>query len=224
MVWRTCGRLQADMKSPRFRHRVDRSRTLRSVLTAAALRLYPRTAESLVWDVAARRQVAQIDSRFALPADVQFSPDGSLLAAGSIHGEARLWDAATGIERAVLKTSGSLPHVVFSPDGDLVLTATNDNTARLLKTDGTELKVLAGHQNRINAAAFSPDGLLVATGSLDGTARIWSVKDGNTVATLKGHGDRLTDVMFSEDGQSLLTASQRWNRENLERFGRQKKG
>jgi WD40 repeat protein len=118
-----------------------------------------------------------------------------------------LWDAASGAEKATIRTSGTLPQVVFSRDGDLILAATSDNAAHLLKTDGTELKVLVGHQSGISAADFSPDGQLVVTTSLDHTARIWSVKDGGTVATLKGHRGELTTVAFSHDGRSVLTAS-----------------
>ena len=148
MVWRTCGRLQADMKSPRFRHRVDRSKTLRSVLTAAALQSHLSERPNPCLGCYGQTQVAQIDSRFALPMMFSSVPTGDLLA------RVESWrSAAMGrSERhrtAVIKTSGRLPHAVFSPDGDLVLTATNDNAARLLKTDGTEFKVLAGHQNRI---------------------------------------------------------------------------
>ena len=138
--------------------------------------------------------------------DIQFSPTGNLLAAGSGRGTARLWDAASGAEFATIQTSGTLPQVVFNRKGDLLFAATG-SAGRLVKPDGTELKKLVGHERRITGAAFSPDGQLVATASLDHTARIWSVKDGSTVAILKGHSDELTTVSFSQDGRSVLTAS-----------------
>ena len=181
-------------------------RARRSAPMEVALQLHPSRAEFSSGTLRADERSRSSNLHSGL-LQVQFSPKGDLLAAGS----ARRYRTVVG--RGERRRSGrypdkwELPQVVFSPDGDLVLAATSDNAAHLLKTDGTELKVLVGHEGRITAAAFSPDGQLVATASLDRTARIWSVKDGSSVATLKGHSDELTAVAFSPDGQSLLTAS-----------------
>ncbi|HYF66138.1 MAG TPA: hypothetical protein VD886_25140 [Herpetosiphonaceae bacterium] len=60
---------------------------------------------------------------------VAFSPDGTLLAAGSSDASAGIWDVATG--RHVLALNGQTDYigsVAFSPDGRQVLTASTDQT------------------------------------------------------------------------------------------------
>ncbi len=62
---------------------------------------------------------------------------------------ARLWDAETGAELALLKGhEGWVRHAAFSPDGRRVVTASWDNTARLWDAEtGEELALLKGHRD-----------------------------------------------------------------------------
>jgi hypothetical protein len=58
---------------------------------------------------------------------VAFSPDGARLATASYDGTARVWEAASGKELAVLRGPGGDPHVVaFSPDGTRLTTASDE--------------------------------------------------------------------------------------------------
>ncbi len=73
---------------------------------------------------------------------------------------ARLWDAATGKELAVLRGhEDGVRSAQFSPDGERVVTASADGTARVWDAaTGEELAVLRGHEDAVNSAQFSPDG------------------------------------------------------------------
>jgi len=69
---------------------------------------------------------------------VAFSPDGSLLAAGSLDGALRLWKPETLVAgkstralRVLREHEGGLTAVAFHPDGTLLATASHDATARL---------------------------------------------------------------------------------------------
>jgi WD40 repeat protein len=61
-----------------------------------------------------------------------FSPDGSRIVTASGDQTARVWDAATGKEMAVLRGhEGFVRAAAFSPDGSSVVTASRDQTARI---------------------------------------------------------------------------------------------
>jgi WD40 repeat protein len=141
-----------------------------------------------------------------------FSPDGTLLATGSVDRTARLWDAATGAPFAMLDGhSNGVTAVVFSPDGKRVATASGgsfDSTARLWDVvRGGELHTLAGHSDKVVAVRFTPDGARVITASADRTARIWDVPTARAIAVLAGHDGPLTGLGVSADGGRIATSS-----------------
>src|SRR5262249_8320175 len=99
---------------------------------------------------------------------VNFSPDGRCLV--TAFGDypdctARVWDAATGQELAVLKGhTGPVVWADFSPDGKPVGTASLGKTARPWDRDtGKEVRILKGHSCGVFAAVFSPDGRRLVT-------------------------------------------------------------
>src|SRR5262249_17901311 len=162
-----------------------------------------------------------------------FSPDGTRVCTGSQDHTARLWDAATGQEKAILK--GHTDHVMsvcFSRDGQRVLTGGMDGTARLLDAETGQEKVgFRGHTGAVVIACLSPDGKTVLTGSGllytasgqqtsklgDGTARLWDAATGQQKVCLtpdkpvnpkkedSGHEGSVMSVCFSPDGQYALT-------------------
>lgn len=140
---------------------------------------------------------------------VAFSPDGSLLAAGTASCDIRIWQRAQGTARLTLKGHDHwVWSIAFSPDGRFLASGSIDQTVRLWDVlTGEELHICTGHTNRVRTVAFSPDGQVIASGSNDRTIRLWDVQTGQCLHVIKAHKDWVWSVMFSPDGSLLASAS-----------------
>ena len=164
--------------------------------------------------------VSQANWRFVLSGfdsvvtSAAFSPDGSRIVTASGDNTARIWDAASAKEIAVLRGHGtdifslSVHSAAFSPDGSRIVTASQDKTARIWDaTRGKEIAVLRGHDSYVNSAAFSPNGSRIVTASGDKTARIWDATSAKQIAVVRGHDNTVQSAAFSPDGSRIVTAS-----------------
>ena len=179
-------------------------------------RLLTSTAQDAVavWEVASGRLLRSLEEPAAVAAPsigapATFSPDGALVAAGSVRGgPVRVWDLRTGRRVAALDGHTDRVTIVrFSPDGRRLLTASWDDTAAVwLLADGRREHMFK-HADDVNAAAFSPDGTRVATASTDRTAVVWDLATGEPVLRLGGHQAAVTHAIFSPDGRQIATSS-----------------
>ncbi|MTJ76504.1 protein kinase, partial [Nocardia seriolae] len=148
---------------------------------------------------------------------VAFSPDGSLLASGSLDRTAQLWDVHSRKPDGPALEAGHAVHALaFSPDGSLLATAggakgdwaTQLWDVRARQPDGESLD--PGSCTGIGATAFSPDGTLLAVGrSVSGGsgAQLWNVRTRQLDSRQIDSGGQTAALAFSPDG-SLLATSQ----------------
>jgi WD40 repeat protein len=146
------------------------------------------------------------------------SPDGRLVAAGTVNREIKLWSLADGTPlRSLAGHAGAVGAVAFSPDGRVLASGSADKTIKLWDAaSGRELGTLAGHTSWIGCLAFSPDGQTLASSGGDKTVRLWDVARLSERQRLLGHTEPVWAVAFaakdavlaSSDGAAVIKL---WN-------------
>ena len=126
---------------------------------------------------------------------------GDLVVTASADGTARLWDAASQPELAVLaRFAPPIVRVEYVKSGQSVRVVTADGRAHILDArSGRELSAEpAGRPAAITGAGG-------AAATIRGTTVV--LREGQEVRVLRGHRDRVTSAAFSPDGARLVTAS-----------------
>ena len=140
---------------------------------------------------------------------VSFSPDGQILASGSLDNTIKLWRVSDGsLIRTLEGHTFWVNSVSFSPDGQILASGSGDKTIKLWRvSDGSLIRTLEGHTFWVSSVSFSPDGQILASGSDDKTIKLWRVSDGSLIRTLEEHTWMVRSVTFSPDGQILASGS-----------------
>jgi WD40 repeat protein len=130
-------------------------------------RLVTAITELIVWDVMTGEELVTTAEFTAVVMGIEFSPDGSQLAAGSQDGTVSVWDSQTGKHLFILAGhAGAVNDVAFSPE----CTAPP-------------------------VAPFEWCGIWLASASRDGTAKVWDVSPGGSreLVTLPGFSGSFFD-------------------------------
>jgi WD40 repeat protein len=151
-------------------------------------------------EVTPRRIATQSD----LVAHVEFSPDGSLIAAvgGSPgrFGEVRFIKTADGSVASQRRIGhDSLFRGNFSPDGTAIAVGGPDGAVHIVPVNAAaEVRRLELHSDWVLDVAYSPDGKLLVSGGRDKAVKVASVETGRLIRAIDASTDWVWAVAASE--------------------------
>lgn len=138
---------------------------------------------------------------------LDFSPDGSLVAAAGFH-EVLLHKAdGSGIAARLIGLSERIESVRFSPDGTR-LAVTGGQPGRMGEVqvwDVAKRELLLSHSvtyDTVYGASWSPDGTLIAFGCADNSVRAIRADTGEQVLFQGAHSDWIRDTVFTVEHES----------------------
>jgi outer membrane protein assembly factor BamB len=135
---------------------------------------------------------------------LDFSPDGSLLAAADRSGAVILWETDGGrIAQTLRAPKGAIQATAFHKSGRMVAAAVGDGTVRMFDVqDGKEKWSKQAHQGEALTLAMGP-GNRLATGGTDG--RIAVLDDsGKAIATSDSVGDQIQALAFGDSDAIVI--------------------
>jgi WD40 repeat protein len=198
------------------------------------------TGLAVVWETATGRVLGSFRARSRSLQGVALSPDGRSVASasdgpivchtigggffgfgsravacGPDYGIVRLFDVATGQERATLKHDGTARSVSFSPDGQR-LASGGGGAAKLWDLAAGRARTLLTVDSHLEVycVSFSPDGRspAIGVGSRDpegsySEVKLWDVERRRVRARLEGEMGMVRAMAFAPDGRALVTGS-----------------
>ena len=188
--------------SDRMKQNLTR-KIIKIILTPQYLPQYLQQKKSIPFDVLAGHK--------GFVKSVAFSPDGKILASGSVDGTIKLWNVKTGTEiRTFTGHKGGVYSVAFISYGTILASGSADMTIKFWNVEtGTEIHTPTGHTDAVLSVEFSPDNTILASGSADVAIKFWNVETGTEIhtPTPTGHKRIVFSVAFSPDGTILASGS-----------------
>jgi len=153
------------------------------------------------------RELPRAADNVALIDSVATSPDGSLVALGSVDGSTRFQQVGDGADRGtVMGHAGAVLGVAFVPDGKGVITSGEDGTVRrwLLPTPAAPVE---GHTGAVRSLVTAHTGQWFATAADDTSVRMWS-PTGQAVRTIGTHATAVQALSVTADDKQIATGDE----------------
>lgn len=158
-----------------------------------------------LWELASGSRLHRQETSIGMT--VEFSPDGSKLAAGRASDVVLLHVSDWREIRTFRGHTDKVWDVRFAPDGRRLSSCSVDGTIRVWDIDtGQNIHTLTGHQSSVYEVVFAPDGRRLASASGDATVRLWDTMAGQELGSYT-HDSGVMGVDFSPDGTRVASGS-----------------
>jgi WD40 repeat protein len=145
---------------------------------------------------------------------LDFSPDGTLLAAGggepSHSGEVKIWQLGKRFLGSSLPSlhSDTVFALRYSPDGTQLASVSADKFLKVTRVaDGKLIHSFEGHGHHVMAVDWRSDGKQLVTGGADNVLKVWDLESGDQLRTLQAAGKQVTAVRWVAGKPEVIGAS-----------------
>lgn len=134
------------------------------------------------------------------------SPNGKIIATGSVDMTVRLWDPASKQSTATLEGhEGEVRALAFSPDSSLLASGEMYKKVKIWDVAAKkELQTFTDIEGKVFGLAFSPDGKRVYAAINDNSAKVWTVGSAGEGKKL-AHNYAVAGIAVSPDGKTVAT-------------------
>jgi WD40 repeat protein len=141
---------------------------------------------------------------------VAWSPDGHVLASGTLLHGVRVWDVTTGFQRRADRTQpSSIRQVAWNSNGMRLVGVGEDGHVYVWDARGDTLLLrLAGHHGIVMSVAWSLDDRWVASGSGSrdsGELFVWDANSGERVRTLAEHPGMISALGWTPSSDRVVS-------------------
>lgn len=134
-----------------------------------------------------------------------FSPDQSVLAAGTLGGYTQTFQVDSGAELSPIFQQAPVTDLDFSDDGTRLRVATQAGDVSAWWRAPDAPRLLRGHEGSVRFAALDATGQRAVTGGVDRHLRVWDVAQQSLTHSLENAGEAIAGGALSSDGRRAVT-------------------
>jgi WD40 repeat protein/serine/threonine protein kinase len=137
---------------------------------------------------------------------VQFSPNGTKIAAGGDDQLVRIWDAASGDLLRTLNAPGILFNIRWNPDGTRIACSGWGFALAVWDVRTWERVLVTNDLGMHHGLAWSPSGNRIATAGFETPIRVWDPASGRMLVEARPNDAEVRDVTWSPDGRRIASS------------------
>ena len=163
-----------------------------------------------IWDAITGEKQLSYQDPGAPILSIAWSPNGRLLAYGTLLGMAQVCHTSGGSDPifSYRQHVGPVAALSWAADGTRIVSGSSDGTVQVWEPrSGSQLLIYSKHTSWVTTVAWAPNGRAVASGGDDKTVHVWEASKGSQVCVYRGHNHLVTSVAWAPACDRIASAS-----------------